>query len=55
MSTINVSAVLTLTIPITKSFLTGEYCTPNLVNVVAFVLADKEGKPEYKHTSPVAD
>ena len=52
MSTIKVSAVLTLTIPITRSFLTGKYWTGKRIKVVAFVLVDTIGMPEYKDTKP---
>lgn len=52
MSTMKVYAVLNLTTPITRSFLTGKYCTGNLVRVVESVLEDTEGNPENKETRP---
>lgn len=52
MSTIKVYAVLTLTTPMTKSFLAGKYCTGNLVRVVESVLEDTEGNPENKEIRP---
>ena len=52
-STTNVSAVLILTIPITKSFFYGKYCTGKRTNVAAFVLLAIVGKPAYNDTRPV--
>ena len=44
-STINVYAVLTFIVPITRSFLTGIYCTGKRIKDMLFVFLTKLGMP----------